>query len=914
MKKCISCLIALFCVIGLAGVWQLRQPQIQKKIALSLMPSESHIGSIQIDGKSIYCSKIKIPLKNDNSIEVETFRAQYDFWESIKNRQIQLLDCQADGCKLLIRTKRDARTLTQEHSSTAQVDTAWQMPQSKIPPLSIRSLQLSGLLKVQDQLDSEFRLEAKNIGLDQVCELSLSANTEFETTQAISLDQIETVLKSRFEMTKNGQIWLHNVTLHAHSQDLTAQIEMLKPTDIENQIFWQGTLHYSKETPQEYAFGNTSLSVLNAELILNGSLQLGREVSIDLAQLQLMTAPFGNIEVHSRQSMHYPLLKDINGDLCSIRIPELALSAVKDWLPPGYSLESDTAACNFVLSKDGEQYALRSEQHISWSAVELMGPHGPMDTGIDSIKLSPEVFFKPPETLKVSIPDLRLSQKSKPVLIADIEAECMLSQLADCSIAADFSFMPDGIVHNSAPQNLNISGKLYYQANDEWPIQLATQLIPDNPANTQDSLELRIQSKLAPQERLPIKIHTFIGQQPTPSSEFQLNATLNLLDKPLKVSAQIDSPGSQLCDLKRWLEYFIHVPLAQISPPSTSHIHSQAATKIPSSSPAAWGAIDAQITAHLQNLEINPKQVVSNLHLESTISPQSLDIQECTVQIKDANIQATLRSDYKHAVTPHYRNQLDLSFKNIQALDFLSHQQSWKIDGFFEGVLTIDGQADDWLQAWKNSLGRLSVRSQNGQIELLELSRRKSLGIAGAGLLGFGLSALLDQPEIHKKTQAGIALVPYFKQIDYQVIELECVRETLELIDIPRLQLLSPELRIQGFGALGAQPIEYLLQQPLLCELSLASKGPILESLQVLDLIKSMPDADNFFDWKQTFEISGSLEKPNTDSFSDFFQQEARNFLRSPDQTTEPSKPTIDLGNGIDVLEKLFHSKNCSPP
>ena len=67
-------LIALFCVIVVAGVWQLRQPQIQKNL-LSLMPSESRIGSIQIDGKSIYCSQIKIPLKNGSSIEVETLRS-----------------------------------------------------------------------------------------------------------------------------------------------------------------------------------------------------------------------------------------------------------------------------------------------------------------------------------------------------------------------------------------------------------------------------------------------------------------------------------------------------------------------------------------------------------------------------------------------------------------------------------------------------------------------------------------------------------------------------------------------------------------------------------------------------------------------------------------------------------------------
>lgn len=482
----------------------------------------------------------------------------------------------------------------------------------------------------------------------------------------------------------------------------------------------------------------------------------------------------------------------------------------------------------------------------------------------------------------------------------------MLSQLADCNITADFSFMPDGIVHNSAPKNLNISGKLHYQANNEWPIQLATQLIPDNPANTQDSLELRIQSKLAPLERLPIKIQTFIGQQPTPSSEFQLNATLNLLDKPLKVSAQIDSPGSQLSDLKRWLEYFIPVPLAQISPPSTSHIHSQAATKIPSSSPAAWGAIDAQISAHLQNLEINPKQVVSNLHFESTISPQSLDIQECTVQIEDANIEATMRSDYSASTKPHYHNQLDIHLRNIQAQNFIPNQQKWKIDGIFEGALSINGQADEYMTAWKNSLGHLSLRSQNGRLELLELSRRKSLGIAGAEILGFGLSAILEQPDIHSKTQAGIALVPYFKQIEYQLIELECVRQTLEIIDISKLQILSPDLRIQGFGAIGAQPIQYIFQQPLLCELSFASKGPIIESLNMLDLIESTPDADNFFTWKPRFEISGSLKELNTDSFSDFFQQKALNLLRSPAPTVKPNKPALDLEDGIDIMEKLF--------
>ena len=55
-------------------------------------------------------------------------------------------------------------------------------------------------------------------------------------------------------------------------------------------------------------------------------------------------------------------------------------------------------------------------------------------------------------------------------------------------------------------------------------------------------------------------------------------------------------------------------------------------------------------------------------------------------------------------------------------------------------------------------------------------------------------------------------------------------------------------------------------------ELSFASKGPIIESLKMLDLIESTPDADIFY-LEATFEISGSLEELNTDSFSDFFNK-----------------------------------------
>jgi hypothetical protein len=908
MKKLSLCAIALLSMIGLTVFGLLRHPDSQLKIALSFLPTNSSLAAIKVDGISISCQHLKIPLEGDGSIEIETVRAQYDFWESIKSRQLQLIDCDVD--RLIIKppskTKPQARTQSPSHQRPSQAPAVPQSPDLKIPPLSIRNLQLTGALILEDQFDSQFCLEAKNFGPDLVSEVNLTALTEFAAQQMSPIDTVETNLEGRLKITKNGQIQIKNINLYGRSKDLRARIKVQNSPDAENRMQWNAALHYAVDTAEEFKWGGKAVSIENAKLSLTGSAQLGLDISINQAELQLMTAPYGKIEIQSLQSIHYPEFTDINGELCSIRIPDLALSVCKQWLPSGHSLESNTASSQFILSKQEDQYVLRSEKAIDWHAIKLIGPDGPMTTWADSLKMSPEVYFNPPESLNVIIPDLTIRQKSKPLLKSHIEAKGQLSQLAAANFEAQFSVMPDGIADDSTLKDLNISGTLQYSPIDEWPLQLTTQLIPHNQANTQDSLQLRIQSKLAPLERLPIKINTFIGQQPTPSSEFQLNAELNLQHKPLQVNAQIDSPGSQLSDLKRWIEYFIPVPLAQISSPSTSHIHSQAATKVPSSRSAAWGAVDAQITAHLQNLEINPKQVVSNLHFASTISPQSLDIQECTVQIEDASIEATMRSDYSASTKPHYHNQLNVQLQNIQAQNFIPNQQKWKIDGIVEGALSINGQADDYMTAWKNSLGHLSLRSQNGRLELLELSRRKSLGIAGAEILGFGLSAILEQPDIHSKTQAGIAMVPYFKQIEYQLIELECVRQTLEIIDIAKLQLLGPDLRIQGFGAIGAQPIQHIFQQPLLCELSFASKGPIIESLKILDLIESTPDADNFFTWKPRFEISGNLEELNTDSFSDFFQQEALNLLRSPAPTVQPKKPALDLEDGIDMIEKLF--------
>ena len=60
------------------------------------------------------------------------------------------------------------------------------------------------------------------------------------------------------------------------------------------------------------------------------------------------------------------------------------------------------------------------------------------------------------------------------------------------------------------------------------------------------------------------------------------------------------------------------------------------------------------------------------------------------------------------------------------------------------------------------------IHAHNGRT--VELSRRKSLGIAGAEILGFGLSAILEQPDKRSKTQAGIALVSTLNRLNTNLL------------------------------------------------------------------------------------------------------------------------------------------------
>ena len=98
---------------------------------------------------------------------------------------------------------------------------------------------------------------------------------------------------------------------------------------------------------------------------------------------------------------------------------------------------------------------------------------------------------------------------------------------------------------------------------------------------------------------------------------------------------------------------------------------------------AAWGAIDADVTARFQNLSINPKYTVSTLSFESAIKPDSLDIQTFNAQINDAFLQGTIRSDYSALAKPTYQNHLNISLKNLKAENFIHKKTSWKLNGIF---------------------------------------------------------------------------------------------------------------------------------------------------------------------------------------------------------------------------------------
>lgn len=194
-----------------------------------------------------------------------------------------------------------------------------------------------------------------------------------------------------------------------------------------------------------------------------------------------------------------------------------------------------------------------------------------------------------------------------------------------------------------------------------------------------------------------------------------------------------------------------------------------------------------------------------------------------------------------------------------------------RIEGLFGVDFALGGESPNASQFRNRLLIDLRMQSREGLFRPLPPDSPLMVGASDAlGIIGEGLSYM---PTGGFGAGAVSRLVDYIAEVDYDSIDVRIRRdETLDL-NIERINLLSPEIRMAATGAIRHQPGKDIFDSPLemTANLNMVGKGAAI--LYSIDLLED--EQDRFGYWKgPEVRISGSVTATES-NFAEIVQRAA---------------------------------------
>jgi len=194
-----------------------------------------------------------------------------------------------------------------------------------------------------------------------------------------------------------------------------------------------------------------------------------------------------------------------------------------------------------------------------------------------------------------------------------------------------------------------------------------------------------------------------------------------------------------------------------------------------------------------------------------------------------------------------------------------------KLDGTYDLAASVQGQGSDPAVAASGAAAEIKLSGKQGVIRAIDLDTNKyaKAGNVVSGLAGLA-GALSGNSEIAKhasRVTAFNSVARALANLPYEEIVIEAKRAADGSVEIGRMRLLSPQLKLEGDGSLRAVPGRSLLEMPLNLKLELGAKGELakhLEVLRVLDVPAAGAAADAFRSMVEPIVLDGTLGQIGT--------------------------------------------------
>jgi hypothetical protein len=930
LKVAAVCTISLT-LLAIAGYFALTNPGLQKRYILSKLPDGSRIGALQINLHKVQLENVIIQRSPELTLSIDSLSADLDLRKALFEHTLVFGKVVIAGLHIEQSTDESSQEKTAVTESFVQLKN-WDWP------IHIDFIQIGGNYTQASQIEMPFELVAEGIAPGEQNRLSLKTGIIKHPAFTKISAAAEGTLEATFTQSIDGALKIDQINTTLSASDSRA-----------NALF-----NFTQESAFEH---NTSNETVTIQTTSNGSLNQPIRLSPELAPfprldfavtttLQISEQPLrlqkarADISTPEKYSLILELTQAItpqnpefqNGPFLNISSSEWPLSLISPYLSPNLRVSGAVLPTKATLRLEpGGNYRLDTNEPVRLESfgldyqekpllentqVQLNGSltrtaEGQIDYRIDSLELRDELA----ELINLSAQgqfQTEIHPMTQSRLSGDIEFSINCARLSKQPFLTEKPKLLSG----------KLSGRLSVQPKNPQPYQFEAQLIdlriPSEPIKR--SYFAAGHTKPNTKKQWAFLLSASEGSEATPSSSIIIDGTLRPTDPTLDYTLNINSQEVEVADFIFLTEAFTPEAKIQQNPTSAARpslpgvVPKQAVKyqeiKYAPAEPPFWLGSTGQVSASIDSLLLSNGLRVDNLIAQARVHSNQIFVEAVDAKLGTGILSAVTGIQYQLDEPKPFTFQAKGVLKEFYPSSLKTTSNPLPIQGAITGSFDIAGTGQTLQIAREQAYGAVEITSKEGIFTAFQLNQPRKLGLAGAGLAGLGLSALLDNDAIQDTTQALLNTLPYFQSIPYDSLDLTISRQQNMPLSIDAFSVYSPDLRIDATGAIASKDLRGLTTAPLHLDIQLSAKGALANQLNTLQLLNTEPDINGFLLLKKPLEVDGSLEAPDTSDITRILTEAAQNAFSKSGTSASNLKNTTNekLGNEIEKGLKLFES------
>ncbi|MGJ8638115.1 MAG: hypothetical protein ACSHYA_01865 [Opitutaceae bacterium] len=681
-------------------------------------------------------------------------------------------------------------------------------------------------------------------------------------------------------------------------------------------------------------------------LQIKGSLDAkvdGVVVSLSDASLALVAQGSEVLALDLKKALNLGGKQNLSGELLSLQVKQLPLAWSSPWLPVGMSIQGESLNASIsVTGLDDGAMEMTTASPLRLGPITVQN-EGAVYLQEASIVVDPVIRVNADQSIEYEIRTFQLLDRYGEVISgqvsgrseliegstnpfhghqADVNLNVRLQELFQLPLLKDTASILGG--------ELALVAKI--DGANAFPLTVQGDLKGLRPRSAPGSIkDYRFLSQLqsVSADVWGVGFDFESGNVERPSTSLQVAGQANAASSPLSFMVSLTGSKLSQTDMDVLAAAFSPNESTAVTPSRanspTKTVSSQQPAVSDAAMPPPWAGVDGEASVKLDQVVLTSGQIITNVGAKITVSEALLKINELSASAGEGTLQGMTEVHYDASQMDAYALNVDLGFRQFDPAFFSQKRSgSFPITGLFDGGLKLNGEGSSLELAADNSVADLTITGKDGLLTAFELGRFRQTGLLAAGLFGQSVS-----PEF----SAVANTIPYFKDIRFDNFVFNLKRGKDRKVMIPKLLFEGQSLLIDGSGVIAASSFKDLMDQPLELNLALGARGQLVDYLETLNLLKSVPAEDGFRRWTDSFSIDGTLSKPNTDQITDLLwstaQKAVSGFLKkrapvvpettseTPSQTDlqEPSEPVKkskeeklrdDIDVGLDILNSFL--------